>query len=304
MIDVLRKVHLSSDIVTEEELNETISSIVHGLSDDVNPKLSIIADLVEEEVERVDSISANLSGYSKIGHQHSASEISSGLAPVATTGSYNDLTDKPDGVSLSDYTPLSTTNILSGEIIDGLSNVIVPKLSTIANLVSAETQKLDELSATVESIAGTDLSSLSTFVKKDDILSVAYLSSLAAYATNDYLSNNYALLSDIPSTSGYTFLSTTSALISTITNELSNNINPKLSTIAGQVSAETDRLDTLSGNLSNYTLVSDYNALSNSLSNYTEISAHNALESRVISTENQIGNILSILQEINDTEGE
>lgn len=236
MIDVLRKVHLSSDIVTEEELNETISSIVHGLSDDVNPKLSIIADLVEEEVERVDSISASLSGYSKIGHQHSASEISSGLAPVATTGSYNDLTDKPDGVSLSDYAFLSTTNILSGEI-SGLTL----SLSALSNNLCLEIS-----------------------------------------STNENLET----------------------LIDLVTDELSNNINPKLSTIADKVSAETDRLDTLSGSLSNYTSISAFNSLNDGLSDYTKISAHNVLESRVISTENQIGNILSILQYINDTEEE
>lgn len=185
---------------------------------------------------------------------------------------------------------------------NGLSNIINPKLSVIANLVSAETQKLDALSATVESIAGTDLSSLSTFVKKDDILSVAYLSSLTAYATNDYLSNNYALLSDVPSTSGFTYLSTTNALISTITNELSNNINPKISSIADQVSSEVMKLDSLStvvyeidSNLSAYTPISAHNSL---------VSSYTALESRVLSTENLIGDILSILQEINDTEGE
>lgn len=290
------------------------------------------------------------------------------------------------------YTPLSI-------LIDEISSTINPKLSTIANLVSAETQKLDALSATVESIAGTDLSSLSTFVKKDDILSVAYLSSLAAYATNDYLSNNYALLSDVPSTSSFTYLSTTNALISTITNELSSNINPKLSIIADQVSAEVLRLDELSGkisggggssiddyisaitingttktpvdkvvdigNISSYVSelsdvyapyarkvkVNDNTSLKGTLDltfntdhfaviwdddepepgtpesydtagtiylnteyldeQYAQLSAHNslvssytALESRVISTENLIGDILSILQEINDTEGE
>lgn len=289
------------------------------------------------------------------------------------------------------YTPLSI-------LINELSSTINPRLSTIADLVSAETQKLDALSATVESIVGTDLSSLSTFVKKDDISSVAYLSSLAAYATNDYLSNNYALLSDVPSTSNFTYLSTTNTLISTITNELSNNINPKISSIADQVSAEVLRLDELSGkisgggssiddyisaitingttktpvdkvvdigNISSYVFelsdvyapyarkvkVNDNTSLKGTLDltfntdhfaviwnddepepgapesydaagtiylnteylneQYAQLSAHNelvssytALESRVLSTENLIGNILSILQEINDTEGE
>ena len=40
-------------------------------------------------------ISAQLLGYSQTGHTHSASDITSGLSNVATSGSYNDLSNKP-----------------------------------------------------------------------------------------------------------------------------------------------------------------------------------------------------------------
>ena len=40
-------------------------------------------------------VTSQLLGYSQTGHTHSASDITSGLATVATSGSYNDLTNKP-----------------------------------------------------------------------------------------------------------------------------------------------------------------------------------------------------------------
>lgn len=40
-------------------------------------------------------IASQLLGYSQTGHTHSASDITSGLAKVATSGSYNDLSNKP-----------------------------------------------------------------------------------------------------------------------------------------------------------------------------------------------------------------
>lgn len=40
-------------------------------------------------------VTSQLLGYSQTGHTHSASDITSGLATVATSGSYNDLSNKP-----------------------------------------------------------------------------------------------------------------------------------------------------------------------------------------------------------------
>ena len=45
-------------------------------------------------------VTAQLLGKSNVGHTHSASDITSGLATVATSGSYNDLSNKPTLESL------------------------------------------------------------------------------------------------------------------------------------------------------------------------------------------------------------
>lgn len=53
--------------------------------------------------------------------------------------------------ALSTFTEISVTNQLSNEIVDGLSNTVIPKLDVITGLVSAEVDKLDELSTQLES---------------------------------------------------------------------------------------------------------------------------------------------------------
>lgn len=76
-------------------------------------------------------ISAQLLGKSDVGHTHSASDITSGLATVATSGNYNDLSNKPtipsktsdltndSGFITSDNTkiPLAGSNQISGDLI-------------------------------------------------------------------------------------------------------------------------------------------------------------------------------------------
>lgn len=94
-------------------LNKLSSETVNGLSVVVNPKLSTIADKVEEEVAKLDELSGKLSAYT--------------------------LT--------SDFKDLIST------ITDELSSNINPKLSTIADQVSAETQKVDEISARLNNFA-------------------------------------------------------------------------------------------------------------------------------------------------------
>lgn len=88
-------------------------------------------------------ISAQLLGKSDVGHTHSASDITSGLATVATSGSYNDLSNKPtipsktsdltndSGFITSDNTkiPLAGSNQISGSLIpstDGTVNLGSP----------------------------------------------------------------------------------------------------------------------------------------------------------------------------------
>ena len=83
-------------------------------------------------------ISAQLLGYSQTGHTHSASDITSGLSTVATSGSYNDLSNKPtipsktsdltndSGFITSDNTkiPLAGSNQISGSLIPSTDNSI------------------------------------------------------------------------------------------------------------------------------------------------------------------------------------
>ena len=47
----------------------------------------------------------------------------------------------------SNDSSLSDIYVLSSEVVEGLSNAVVPKLSTIADLVSAEVEKVDDISA-------------------------------------------------------------------------------------------------------------------------------------------------------------
>jgi len=79
-----------------------------------------------------------LGGKASSSHTHSASDITSGLATVATSGSYNDLSNKPtipsktsdltndSGFITSDNTkiPLAGTNALAGSIVPSTNNTI------------------------------------------------------------------------------------------------------------------------------------------------------------------------------------
>ena len=49
-------------------------------------------------------IASQLLGYSQTGHTHTASDITSGLSNVATSGSYNDLSNKPTIPTVNDGT--------------------------------------------------------------------------------------------------------------------------------------------------------------------------------------------------------
>jgi len=85
------------------------ADIVDGLSNQVAPKLSSIADLVSAETQRVDALSNDLSSYvtkteneslSVLANtiQSNVSALSLSLNNVAFTGSYTDLSNTPNGV--------------------------------------------------------------------------------------------------------------------------------------------------------------------------------------------------------------
>ena len=83
-------------------------------------------------------IASQLLGKSDVGHTHSASDITSGLSTVATSGSYNDLSNKPtipsktsdltndSGFITSDNTkiPLAGSNQISGDLIPSTDKTV------------------------------------------------------------------------------------------------------------------------------------------------------------------------------------
>ena len=126
-------------------------------------------------------------------HTHSLSDIAN-VPGVMQTGSYNDLLDKPTiplstsqltnnsgfltaHQSLSAYALSSDLFSLSSQVVNGLSNTVTLKLSTIADLISGETKKLDELSGSLSEYALTsqiptkvsELSNDSGYIKKAEL---------------------------------------------------------------------------------------------------------------------------------------
>ena len=190
---------LSSIPTKVQELSSSLSSmsadIVEGLSNQVAPKLSTIADLVAAETQRVDALSNDLSSYVKtIDNAVLSDTVSAVYEEVISAGTIisTEINPKLDLVStlvsaevesvnalrqgLSAYvtktenaslstlanTIQSDVSAMSAEVIDGLSNQIAPKLSAIADLVTTETQRVDDLS-----------NDLSSYVKTTDIVEVS-----------------------------------------------------------------------------------------------------------------------------------
>ena len=116
-LSILRQTPLTSEIATKEWANENF--------------LPISA-----------SVGAGVSSIVMNGETKTAENNSIDIGTVLTAHQ-----------SLTAYTQLTVTNSLSNEVIDGISNVISPKLSTIANLVEDEVAKLDELSGKLNGYA-------------------------------------------------------------------------------------------------------------------------------------------------------
>lgn len=74
---------------------------------------------------------------------------------VSAISSYAKLSDVPTDLSdlanspgyLTAHQSLSDLYTLSSEVVEGLSNTVIPKLSTIADLVSAEVERVDDISS-------------------------------------------------------------------------------------------------------------------------------------------------------------
>lgn len=55
-------------------------------------------------------------------------------------------------LSSNSSSAISDIYVLSGEVVEGLSNTVIPKLSTIADLVSAEVERVDEISGKLSNV--------------------------------------------------------------------------------------------------------------------------------------------------------
>jgi len=297
MLSALRKTDLSSTIATQawvENSYTPLSILIDELSSTINPKLSTIADLVSAETIRLDEISSNLSNYllsDSLSNYYTKSETDERIAQGGGGGGVP--------VNLSNYTEISTTLLLSNEVIDGLSNIVNPKLSTIANLVSAEVLRLDELSGKIGGGGGSSIDDYisaitingTTKTPVDKVVDIGNISSYvselsdvyAPYARKVKVNDNTSL----KGTLDLTFNTDHFAII--WDDDEPEPGTPESYDTAGTIYLNTEYLD------EQYAQLSAHNSL---------VSSYTALESRVISTENLIGDILSILQEINDTEGE
>jgi len=263
------------------------SEVVEGLSNIVIPKLDTISGLVEDEVEKVDEISAKLSSYSLTGHTHTSSDITN-FPPIPTVNN-GTLTIQKNGQNVQTFTANQSTSVSA--------NIVVPTktsdLTNDSNFLTAH-QSLSALSKYLPLSGGTLTGDLIIekanpvlTLQDNDTVRTPYVKinglnqqiivgndSLTATLTLPQTSGTLALLSQIPtktseltndsgfltahqSLSDYTLTSDFKDLISTITDELSSNINPKLSTIADQVSAETQKVDEISARLDDFALTSD-----------------------------------------------
>lgn len=156
----------TSIFATVSALNKLSNEVTYGLSNVVNPKLSVIADAVEEEVAKLDELSGSLSAYAKL------SDI------VSIPSDLSAFTNSPGYITQQALSGLSDIYELSSQTINGISNVINPKLSTIADKVEEEVAKLDELSG-----------KLSGYALTSDIpLSVSQLINDKGYITSSYVS--------------------------------------------------------------------------------------------------------------------
>ena len=133
-------------IATEDYVNDQIANAITGIPDagEDTPGL-----LTPEDKAKLDSIEA---GANKYIHPdtHPASMIT-GLATVATSGSYNDLTDKPE--SLSDLTDDIGITDIATEMVTNLSFVPFTDYVTL-NYMSGTHEDLITLQGVTQTIAG------------------------------------------------------------------------------------------------------------------------------------------------------
>lgn len=193
----------ANDFALVSTLNKLSSEVTHGLSDVVNPKLSTIADLVEDEVAKLDELSSHFSDLSSkipsVGTLNTtltasqtvnANESLTGtvnLHKIAKTGSYNDLLNKPTIPTVNNATLTIRQNNTSVATFTANSSTAVTADISVPTKVS-------------------ELSNDSGYVKKTDLqndlsnylpLSGGMVSSNFVLSANDENGNTYNVLSGI-----------------------------------------------------------------------------------------------------------
>ena len=98
---------------------QTVLETVNSLPD----AISVDSALSETSTNPVQNkiVTEALNGKSDIGHTHSASDITDGLATVATSGSYDDLSNKPTipaAVTVDSALSSSSTNPVQNKVIN------------------------------------------------------------------------------------------------------------------------------------------------------------------------------------------
>ena len=139
-VEKLQDYALSTDLATQEELNSTINSInsissdiLDGLSGVINEKLSTIADLVEEETQKLDELSGKVDS--------GGSSIDDYISAITINGTTKTPIDKVvDLGTISSYVSDLSTIYASVSAVEELS-------STLGDILSA----LQEINGTGES---------------------------------------------------------------------------------------------------------------------------------------------------------
>ena len=93
------------------------------------------------------SPSASQTDYFVASEEFVVSAISSYAKLSDVPTDLSDLANSPGYIKQESISALSDIYVLSSEVVEGLSNTVVPKLSTIADLVSAEVERVDDISS-------------------------------------------------------------------------------------------------------------------------------------------------------------